>query len=153
AMLPFAGAANGRLWVPYSFDHAASSISAPKARWSFGLGVSGATAVGVAHEEALAVVVGVDEPTGDAAGRAAADRAGRRVGPRRRDRGAGPASAAPTGRPHPALPIYRVTLVPRPRSEGQSHRRPRPAAGFPHIHSREGVHRGEYPSLALARTG
>jgi hypothetical protein len=43
------------------------------------VGVVGAEEVGVADEEALAVVVSVDEPAGDVVGRGTADLAGRRV--------------------------------------------------------------------------
>ena len=43
------------------------------------VGLVGAGEVGVADEEALAVVVGVDEPAGDVVGRAGADLAGGRV--------------------------------------------------------------------------
>src|SRR5688572_10553601 len=43
------------------------------------VGLVGAGEVGVADEKTLAVVVGVDEPTGDVVGRRVADLAGRRV--------------------------------------------------------------------------
>ena len=46
---------------------------------SLAVGVVGTEEVGVADEEALAVVVGVDEPAGDVVGRGTADLAGRRV--------------------------------------------------------------------------
>ena len=41
--------------------------------------IVGAQKIGVAHEEAFAVVVGVDEPAGDVVGRGATDGAGRRI--------------------------------------------------------------------------
>src|SRR3972149_8513246 len=43
------------------------------------VGVVAAEEVGVAHEEVLGVVVGVDEPAGDVVGRVAADLAGGRI--------------------------------------------------------------------------
>ena len=46
--------------------------------------VVGAEEIGMAHEEALLVVVGIDEPAGDAVGAVTADLAGVGVGTRRR---------------------------------------------------------------------
>ncbi len=63
----------------WSDAHASASISAFSVVFSAFVGVVRAEEIGVPDEEALLVVVGVDEPAGDAAGAVAADLAGGRV--------------------------------------------------------------------------
>ncbi len=71
-------------WCCRGTAQAASSISALQGSLELLVGLVGAREVGVADEEALAVVVGVDEPAGDVVGRGVADLA--RSSGRRRPR-------------------------------------------------------------------
>ena len=76
AMRPDVGLANGlevSLWRVSQASWLISALSVVFRAW---YGIVGAEEVGVADEEALLVVVGVDEPTGDAIGVVATDFAG-----------------------------------------------------------------------------
>ena len=76
AMRPDLGLSKGREVSLLSVAQASSLISALRVVLRALVGVVGAEEVGVADEEALLVVVGVDEPAGDAVGAVAADFAG-----------------------------------------------------------------------------
>ena len=78
-MRPVFGMSNGRETSLCSVAHASASISALSVVLSAPYGSSGAEEVRVADEEALFVVVRVDEPAGDAVGAVAAHLARRRV--------------------------------------------------------------------------
>ena len=76
AIRPDFGLSNGRDVSLLSVAQASSLISALSVVLSALVGIVRAEEVGVADEEALLVVVGVDEPAGDAVGAVAADLAG-----------------------------------------------------------------------------
>ena len=76
AMRPDFGLSKGREVSLFSVAQASSLISALRVVLSASVGIVRAEEVGVADEEALLVVVGVDEPAGDAVGAVAADFAG-----------------------------------------------------------------------------
>ena len=76
AIRPDFGLSNGREVSLCSVAQASSLISAFSVVFSALVRVVRAEEVGVADEEALLVVVGVDEPAGDAVGAVAADLAG-----------------------------------------------------------------------------
>ena len=69
AILPVVGRGNGRVTFELTVAQASSDVG-PQGAAELVVGVVGAGEVGVADEEALAVVVGVDEPAGDVVGRA-----------------------------------------------------------------------------------
>ena len=76
AMRPDFGFSNGREVSLCSVAQASGSISAFSVVLRALYGIVRAEEVGVADEEALLVVVGVDEPAGDAVGAVADDLAG-----------------------------------------------------------------------------
>ena len=83
AMRPDEGRSKGREVSLLSVDQASSLILGLEGGLERLVGIARAEEVGVADEEALLVVVGIDEPAGDAVGAVAADLAGVGGGRRR----------------------------------------------------------------------